>query len=43
MCPVCLAATLLIAGKIAATSGVAVIAVQKLNEKDPASSKENSK
>jgi len=46
---VCLATALLIAGKVAATGGVAAIAIQKLgrqnaaNNPDPASSKENSK
>jgi hypothetical protein len=43
MCPVCLATALMIAGKVAATGGVAAIAIQKLGGKDPASSKENSK
>ena len=30
MCPVCLATALLIAGKVAATGGVAAIAIKKL-------------
>ena len=50
MCPVCFATALLLAGKVAATGGVAAFAIQKLggqnaagNNPDPASSKENSK
>ena len=43
MCPVCLATAVLIAGKVAASGGVAAIAIQKLSGKNPASSKENSK
>jgi|HubBroStandDraft_4_1064222.scaffolds.fasta_scaffold658169_2 hypothetical protein len=48
MCPVCLATALLIAGKVAATGGVAAIAIKKLggqnavdNNPDPASFKED--
>ena len=49
MCPVCLATALLMAGKVAATGGVAAIAIQKfsgknaLDKANPTSSKENSK
>jgi hypothetical protein len=36
MCPVCLATALLIAGKVAATGGVAAIAIKKLGGKNAA-------
>jgi hypothetical protein len=48
MCPVCFATALLLAGKVAATGGVAAIAIKKLgglnavdNNPNPASSKED--
>jgi hypothetical protein len=36
MCPVCLATALLIAGKVAATGGVAAIAIRKLGGRNSA-------
>jgi hypothetical protein len=42
MCPVCLATALLLAGKVAVTSGVAAIAIRKVGLKTNVE-KENSK